>query len=186
MQYDLKWFRAVSLAFLAGYCFQSAARSEILTMAALSDGSHVYYHELITKSMEEIGYDVEIQVKPNLPLPQKRIVLLLENGKLTLHWMVQSDERDKSYVPVRVDITNGLAGHRILFIPKGSQSVYDSVKNLDDFRNLGKIDGLGKNWFDAKVWRKNRLRHYEQDGEWRCLYKKIPLSPECRSVRPAP
>lgn len=151
------------------------SRSEALslTLAATPDGTHAYYHELISGSMKEAGQEVKVRVKK--AMPQRRILMLLADGELTLHWMVQTDDRDKKYLPVRVGLTNGLIGHRVLFIPKGSQSVYDAVETLDDFRNLGKIGGFGKNWFDVKVWRHNRLRYFEQDGEWRTLYKKLPL-----------
>ncbi|HOV15525.1 MAG TPA: hypothetical protein PK771_14655 [Spirochaetota bacterium] len=137
----------------------------------LSDGTHRYYHDLITSALESNGYKVKLDVERSLP--QTRIVEYLDSGKLTLHWLVQNSERDSKYIPIEVGITNGLIGNRILFIPKGAQAIYDKVKTLDDFKKLDKIGGFGKNWFDIKVWEANNLKVFVKDGEWRDIYKMI-------------
>lgn len=149
--------------------------SETITLkvATFSDGSHKYYYELLQQSLEAIGHQVILETPSWEHLPQKRVVRMLDKGELSLFYLIQSEARDKKYTPVEVGITNGLIGHRILFIPKGQQTLYDNVNTLEDFRQLGKVGGLGVNWFDVKVWQANNLKYYKQDGEWRVLYKKV-------------
>ncbi|OHD17830.1 MAG: hypothetical protein A2086_12525 [Spirochaetes bacterium GWD1_27_9] len=143
----------------------------VLTTVELSDGTHNYYHELLTKALEAKGHKLTLNIEKSLPQP--RIVNYFENEKLSIHWLIQTKERDTKYIPVEVDITNGLTGNRILFIGKNKQKDFDNVKTLEDFRNLNKIGGLGKNWFDVEVWKANNLKYFEKEGEWRDLYKML-------------
>lgn len=155
-------------------CATNAFADEIiLTVPSNEDQSHTYYHELLQQSLEAEGHKVIL--KNAGVAPQKRHVMWLDQSEITLYWLVQSAERDTAYVPVDVGITNGLIGHRILFIPKGAQSQYDEVKNLDDFRKLDKIGAFGNGWFDVKVWRANNLKLLEEDGDWKKIYKKLEL-----------
>lgn len=142
-----------------------------LKLATLKDGGHQYYFELLEKSLTADGYKVTIESQNNVP--QKRVLALLSGGELTLHWFVKNNAKDKEYTPVEVGVTNSLIGHRILFIQKGSQSKYDGVQTLPDFRNLNLVGGFGKNWFDVKVWKENDLKYLEKDGNWRLIYKMV-------------
>lgn len=133
-----------------------------LNNAELKAGGQEYFTELLQKSLIEAGHKVSIN---NLGrLPQKRMALMLQTGELSLLLLVQSAERDKKYIPVEIGLTNGLIGHRILLIPKGQQSVYDAVTNLDDFRKIGKVGAFGRGWFDVKVWQFNQLKYLERQG----------------------
>lgn len=134
---------------------------------------HLFFHELLKTAITEAGHTPELIVKK---YPQKRIKKLIDNGSLSLFWMIESAERDKKYTPIKVGLTNGLIGKRILFIKHGEQSKYNNVKTLDDFRNLNLVAGMGKNWFDAKVWKINNLRYKEKEGNWKSIFKMIPRS----------
>jgi hypothetical protein len=136
-----------------------------------SPQQHLFYHELLKTAMIEAGHIPELIVKK---YPQKRIKKLLENGELSIYWMIESAPRNKKYIPIKVGLTNGLIGKRILFIKQGDQAKYDQVKTLDDFRNLNLIGGMGKNWFDANVWKINHLQYQENEGNWKSIFKMIP------------
>lgn len=88
--------------------------------------------------------------------------------------MIESEERNKRYIPIEVGLTNGLIGKRILFIRKGDQHLYDRVKTLEDFRRLNLFGGMGEKWFDCDVWNANNLIYKEQGGNWKTIFKKIP------------
>lgn len=154
-------------------CATNFAHASTITLklATLKDGGHEYYFELLEKSLTAIGYKVTIDQQNNVP--QKRVLALLGGGELTLHWFVQNNTKDKEYTPVEVGLTNSLIGHRILLIQKGSQSKYDGVQTLADFRKLNLVGGFGKNWFDVKVWKENDLKYLEKDGNWRLIYKMV-------------
>lgn len=142
-----------------------------LVIPTYPDNTHLFYVELLEKSLDAAGvkYTEEFQKD----LPQNRAVQMLDEGKLSLMWQLASAERDAKYTRVNVGLTNGLIGQRILLIPSDKEDVYAHVQNLDDFRKLGKVGGFGKNWFDAKVWKANDLKYEEIDGEWRVIYNMV-------------
>lgn len=116
-----------------------------------------YVSELISKSLSHHGYDVTINGINDLP--HKRVMLLLSDGdSLSLHWRGQSSTWDNKFASVEVDITNGLKGYRVLFIPKGKQKDFDPIKTLEDFRATGKVGGFGEGWSDVAIWQTNELK----------------------------
>ncbi|WP_035479590.1 hypothetical protein [Aliagarivorans marinus] len=154
--------------------FSVQAKQVTLVLPSYSDESHLYYHELLEQALLAAGHDVAITT-PSLHLPQKRAEAMLYNNQLSLVWLLHSEERDNSeqLVSVPVDLTNGLIGHRVLLIPPADNDSYRFVQTLDDFRQLDKTGGFGKNWFDVAVWQANDLNALEVDGEWRRLYKMV-------------
>jgi len=136
-----------------------------------SPSLYVYFHELLSASIKEAGHTPKLVV---LELPQLRTKEYLNSGEISIYWMIESEERNQRYEPIEVGITNGLIGKRILFIKKGSQSIYNAVKNLEDFRRLNQVAGMGKDWFDSKVWKANKLLYKEHSGLWTSIFKMIP------------
>lgn len=143
-----------------------------LTVPSLVDGNHLYYHELLERALTAAGHEV-ILISPTRHFPQKRIEGMLKNDEMSLYWMLATKDRDQLYTAVKVNLTNGMIAQRVILIPKGEQSTYDGVTNLEDFRQLGKIGAFGVNWFDIEVWKQNKLPYLIKDGEWRELYKII-------------
>jgi hypothetical protein len=166
--------RLAFLSFLLAICLlASAAQAERirLKLALLPDLKHRYYHELLNIALKVAGHNPFIERVGGLT--QEQIAQYLTKDRLTLHWFLQTKERDTKYVPVRVGITNGLIGQRILFIPKGQQPIYDNVNTLDDFKKLEKSAALGRMWFDVDVWKHNNLKYVTQAGDWRDIYRKL-------------
>jgi hypothetical protein len=139
-----------------------------LILPTYPDNSQLFYIDLIEKSLTAAGVSYTLEFEKDLP--QLRAVEMLDQGQLSLMWLVASAERDTKYTRVNVGLTNGLIGKRILLIPSGQSAVYENVQNLEDFRNLGKVGAFGKGWFDVKVWEANGLPYQEIDGEWRVIY----------------
>ncbi len=169
------------LALMAAFVLapsMAAARDQAavtLTVPTYGDGSHRYYHELLRQSMESIGYRPVLRIlAPHLP--QRRAVSMMERGELSLIWLLRTHERDSRFTRIDQPLTKGLISMRILFIPRGSQSVYNHVTSLGDFRKLGLMAGFGKGWYDARVWEANDLPFIERDGEWRVLYRQVAMS----------
>lgn len=139
-----------------------------LVLPTYADNTHLFYIELLQKSLDNAHIPYTITLEENLP--QNRAVEMLDQGQLSLMWLLASEERDSLYTRVNVGLTNGLIGQRILLLPPGQKEVYAHVKNLADFRDLGKVGAFGKNWFDTLVWANNDLPYQEIDGEWRVIY----------------
>lgn len=166
-------FLLTTVATLTLFALSAPARSDDinLKLASFPNGNHKYYHQLLEGALKASGHSVTISSLDNLPQP--RIISYLDTGELTLHWMLQTKERDTKYTPIDHKLTQGLIGQRIMLIPKDDEGVYAKVKTLDDFKALGKVAGLGKGWFDVGVWTHNGLKVTEQPGEWRTLYTMI-------------
>jgi hypothetical protein len=164
----VKWVIFLNLIVFCNVC---AADKVSLTIGEFPNGQHEYFVTLLKESLEASGHQVEIKLEKELT--QLRISEWVEDGKISLHWLLQSEQRDKKYIPIKVAITNGLIGHRLLLIPKGHQHIYNKIKTLDDFKRLGKVGGFGRNWFDIKVWEINDLKYEIADGDWRTIFRKV-------------
>ncbi|MGY5451260.1 hypothetical protein ACVFI8_10015 [Agarivorans sp. MS3-6] len=161
----------VGLLFLVSQSLYAATVE--LHLPVYSDDSHIYYHELLEQALLDAGHQPQIILSSNLP--QKRAESMLRNGQLSLVWLLATEERnqDPAFTPIKIGLTNGLIGHRLLLVPKSDVDSYRFVSNLDDFKALDKTGGFGKNWFDVAVWQHNQLATVEVDGEWRRLYKMV-------------
>jgi len=134
--------------------------------------AHQFYHDLLTRAIRETGQTPQLVVKT---YPQLRIKKLLEMGEISVYWMINSDDRNKRFHPIPVGLTNGLIGKRVLLIRPGDQHRYENIHSLEDFRTRGLIGGMGKHWYDAKVWQANRLRYLELSGNWKFIFGMVSL-----------
>ncbi|MCP3921860.1 MAG: hypothetical protein GY714_04665 [Desulfobacterales bacterium] len=125
-------------------CFMSVASAENikLNIPILEDGpfQHIFYHDLLKKSLEDSCHKVELV---SSRLPHLRIKYYMDIGEVSIFWMIESEERNNKYIPIKVGLTNKFIGKRVLFIKKGTQKKYNNVKTLNDFRKL--------NWLYGKI-----------------------------------
>ncbi|MGI0115478.1 hypothetical protein [Zooshikella sp. RANM57] len=144
-----------------------------LHMMSFSNNNHLYFHELLSSALQAINQPATIIAYPETP--QTRIIKYLEEGRISLHWMLQTPARDARYTPVKVNLTGGLIGIRVLLIPQGKASIYQNINTLDEFRQLPVVGALGKTWYDAEVWETNSLNFIPLEGDWRQVYKPLAL-----------
>lgn len=162
-------------SFLFILCLINAQAKEInlhLPIVNESPQQHLFYHELITTALNDIGYKVNVTTEL---LPHRRAINYLETGKVSLFWMFHSKQRDKEYIPIHINLTNNLVGRRLLFIKKSEQHLYDQVNNLNDFRQLKLVGGMGKNWYDVQVWQLNNLLYKEKEGNWSTIFTRMSI-----------
>ncbi|WP_051677127.1 hypothetical protein [Maridesulfovibrio frigidus] len=154
------------------FCFPRAANADkiYLRMPSYFDGEHDYYYELLEMALHNAGHEVTIDKVAELPTARER--KMLEDGDLSIGWYLQSSQRDNQYVPIPVNITNGLIGKRILLVPPEDLHAYKDVKTLDDFRALNKVGAFGWKWYDAVIWEKNGLP-FKEVLNWRNIFKMI-------------
>ena len=136
-----------------------------------STQQHLFFHELLETALIDDGQNPRL-ITPELP--QRRSKYFLNNGEISIFWMIESEQRNKQFIPIEVGLTNGLISKRILFIKKGDQHLYNNVDSLEDFRKLNLTGGMGEKWFDTKVWKANHLKYKEQSGEWKSIFRMIP------------
>lgn len=142
-----------------------------LKLAGSSDAT-TYARLLLEGALKAIGQQVQIE-EMNGDIPMSRLEVMLKQGDISVLILGQTAERDRKFLQVPVGMTDNLVSQRVLFIPKGSQPDYDPVRSLDDFRQLGKVAGMGEAWADRGVWESNDLPLKTISGDWRRLYRML-------------
>lgn len=133
--------------------------------------SVVYTRQVLEQTLAIGEYPVSVRELGNLPMT--RLELMLQRGDISVLILGPTAERNQRFLPVRVDMTDNLVNQRILFIRRGSQPLYDSVQNLDDFRALQQVAGMGTAWADRAIWEANGLPVAAIDGDWKRLYRMV-------------
>ncbi len=154
-------------------CASAAHAGERITLrvVALPQDRHLYYTRLLEESLRAAGYEPELVFVKDLPEP--RLWSMVAQDQLSLIWGVQTTARDHDYASIKNPLTNGLIGQRILLVKAGHEDDYAQVRALDEFRRLGKVGGVGVNWFEAEVWNFNLLPLYIKTGDWRRLFSMV-------------
>jgi hypothetical protein len=166
--------RALGLAAAAMVCLSAwAGRADELhlRMPASPNNTQQYFYDLLSEAMQAAGHPVSIELIAGLPPP--RIPGMLTNGDVDAYYFLQTLDRDHSFIPVPVQLTDGLFGERIMFIAQGDQPLYDRVGSLADFKGLGRVGAAGKGWIDVLIWHANGLPVYEHRRNWANLYAMI-------------
>jgi hypothetical protein len=135
------------------------------------DQQQQYYHRLLQESLQAEGHSVNLITEPEMPVV--RVSKLLEGGELSVHWFLQTAERDKRFLRVNIPLSFGLIGQRLLLVKKGQSAAYAKVKTLADLQAINKRAGMAQGWFDVMVWKENKLPVYEQIGDWQVLFKLV-------------
>ena len=171
MRIFCRTFLLLLLAFLsAGSSAQSEPKEVTLTLGG-TEQSFGYISKLLTRVLEREGYQVNIEYVGNLPMT--RLERMLAQGGISALTLGETDSRNQRLTPIRVGMTNGLIGRRILFIPRDKQSEYDAIETLADLRASGLVAGMGEAWGDVDIWNLNELPVQTVSGDWKLLYKMV-------------
>jgi hypothetical protein len=164
-------FRALGLCLL-GYFSGPAQASAVvpLTLGGTPE-SVAYCRQVLEQALALGGHPVVVRELGSLPMT--RLELMLQRGEISALILGPTAERERRFLPVRVDMTDNLVNQRILFIRKGSQALYDPVHGLEDFRRLQQVAGMGAAWADRAIWEANDLSVATIDGDWKRLYRMV-------------
>ncbi len=149
---------------------QACAEPLTIRIPEYTSGDHEYFHEILSSALSQAGHTAAIETIVDIPDLRERE--MLKAGDIDVLWLIRSKERDEQYLPIPVNLTNGLVGQRILLVSQAKKNNFKDINTLEDFRELGKIGGLGKDWFDVRVWAANDLP-YREIVKWRLLYDMV-------------
>src|SRR5690606_23412561 len=157
---------------LLGWLSVSAHASAVVHLALGGTPESVAYSRLLLEQALALGeHRVFVQELGNLPMT--RLELMLQRGDVSALILGPTAERERRFLPVRVDMTDNLVNQRILFIPKGRRALSGSVQGLEDFRRLQLVAGMGSAWADRTIWEMNGLPVTTVDGDWKRLYRMV-------------
>nr|WP_241198152.1 hypothetical protein [Pseudomonas oleovorans] len=133
--------------------------------------SVAYIRQVLEQTLALGGHDVTVRERGNPPMT--RLEVMLQRGDISALILGPTQVRERRFLPVRVGMTDNLVNQRILFIPKGSQALYDNVHSLEDFRRLQQVAGMGAAWADRAIWEANDLPVVTIEGDWKRLYRMV-------------
>ncbi|MGL1959337.1 MAG: hypothetical protein OCD00_18770 [Colwellia sp.] len=88
--------------------------------------------------------------------PLKRLVYYLrKNHLIDAAAFTVTQERNKNLLPIRIPISKGLIGYRLLMIHKEDIEKFSKINNLAELRNYTAGQGVG--WADVKILESNNL-----------------------------
>ena len=152
--------------------FSQSDKIILLNSFEYDDGRQKYYFELLDKSLEATGYQLDLKTFSN-PTHRRIEYMLDQTEDLFIYFFLKTEERDSRWVLIDTGLTNKLIAHRILFIPRGQQFVYNNVNTLHDFRALDRIGAFGELWYDIEIWKHNQLKYYAHKNDWRQIYNML-------------
>jgi hypothetical protein len=164
---------AIAPALSASSPSSAPAAAIVLRVPCFSDDGHQFYVQLLQSSLDAANQAAQIKCVNDIP--GRRMWKMLGDGKLDLIWGMQTPDKDKALVPIQVALTDGLVGQRILLIRPEDQGVFDRVTSIKTLRETGLVAGFGEGWFDAKVWKKNRLPVYEFPHRFSLIYSMVTV-----------
>lgn len=130
-----------------------------------------YTAEILTRALAAEGYNAIIRYVGIIPTP--RLEYMMAAGDVSCFILSKTAARSSRFLTVDVGMTNGLVSHRILFIRKEDQPLFDKVYTLSDLQKLSKVVGMGESWGDVAIWKENALPVKTIGGDWKRLYMMV-------------
>ena len=149
--------------------------TDVITLRApcFSDQRHKFYIQLLQSALDAIHQPSRISCVDDLP--GRRMWKMVDDGNLDLIWGMQAPSKDKHMVPIAVDLTDGLAGQRVLLIRPADQKVFDRITSVKSLRDSKLIAGFGEGWIDVSVWKNNDLPLYEFPNQFSLIYSMVAI-----------
>lgn len=132
------------------------SRYEVHAQAVIDQPGANYYTsllEMILNASRKPGETIDY-IYTDRQYSQARWLAELQQSPLNqVMWTVTNRERETLLRPIRVPISKGLLGVRLLIIRKEDQATFAAIKSPDQLKSL--MAGQGINWPDAKILMSN-------------------------------
>lgn len=135
-----------------------AKEAEIIVWDRLANNPVIYrvLQMALDKTRAEYGpYHLTL----SRPMEQGRVMLeLAKNQKVNLANFAPTSERETKLLPIRIPVTKGLLGYRVCLIKEGTQSQFDGIHSLQDWKKRGLRVGQDTHWPDTAILEGNGLK----------------------------
>jgi len=152
-----------TLILWSGASLASTERGESLVvrypdMSSPLDQRNDYFEQLLRlaleKTRDDFG-DYRLQAVP-LRVPQGRILRLLSTGeKIDVLWSMTTRNRERHLRPVRIPLTKGMAGYRLLVVRSDDHARFAGATTLEALARH--VAGQAADWPDTDILRHNEL-----------------------------
>lgn len=100
-------------------------------------------------------YD-EGTIKPHpFPMSQSRQIVTLLEGQADIMWSISTERLEKTLLPVRFPLIQGLGGYRIFVINQAKQGNFPADQTLDNIKRMACVQG--HDWPDSKILAAHRF-----------------------------
>lgn len=134
-------------------------RIKIKVQATEQERNTNYFSLLLVKALEASKSEnetLEIIYSPR-DLSQARWISMLQKDTSNfVIWTMTDIQREEQLLPIRIPLSKGLFGYRVLIIRQNEQSRFDHIQRIEDFATL--IGGQGTHWPDTHIMTANGLK----------------------------
>lgn len=129
-----------------------------------------YYLELLRQALaasaDQFG---PWQLRPvYAPAHQGRVLKLVARGNIDVMWAMTSTEREAEARPIRIPLTAGLIGYRVLVVRQDQAPDFGGITRLDQ---LARFRGVqGHDWPDLPILQANGLT-VQAEGDLMAMYR---------------
>jgi len=91
----------------------------------------------------------------NEDVTQARGLNMLSEATVDIAFLGTNIEREKNYLPVKIDIMRGILGYRVFLILDKNIKLFEPIKNIVELSKLRA--GFGQQWADYEILKANNL-----------------------------
>lgn len=143
------------------------AQASVIELTLRQNPVTPYMVELLETALEAQGHSANITIVDLPPLRFDHLISAGDGGYVAF----KNSRRDvPNAIRIDVPLTDGLIGHRVVFLNPENREMFADVQTLADLRATGAAGGFGEGWFDGRIWDANGLENVAVSGEWRNIY----------------
>lgn len=147
------WLRCLCALALAALLPASGAPSTEVIYPG-DDFRYAEYIELLHTALEKtVATDGPFTLHPaRLPMTEPRFLLEARKGRLVnVVWSASDRDKEAQLIPIRIPLSKGLLGWRVMLIEHRMQGRLEHVSTLEDLKDFS--FGLGLGWGDVPIYR---------------------------------
>jgi len=146
----------VLLISLSLFCAVTNAATWVVTYPGpLYDGDegHKYPEALLKLALEKTGVRYRLVPSQRIKQQSKALRQLRENIEVNVVWSMTDRQREEDLLPIRIPITKGLIGWRVMLTHKNKPFYKKVVNSLADLLVYSPVQGV--DWPDTKILQAN-------------------------------
>jgi len=115
-----------------------------------------FIEELLHLIISKEGHSLVLNYKPRQFTKGRALKELALGEFFDLNWSATSKELEQALLPIRIPISQGLIGWRVLLIKNGKQALFKRIKQLEQLRTLIGVQRF--DWEDYQIMKENGLQ----------------------------
>lgn len=167
-RHKLQWISVIIVFVLSSFASLSLARTIKIMGGRVEIGHENNYFVALTKMVlsktSHLYPEDSIEIIKSHEVTQWRLFRFLDYKELDIIWSATSSMRELKYLPIRIPLTKGMLGYRVLLTHKDNQEHFKNILNENELKRM--IACQGAHWPDSDILEDNdykvaRVVHYE-------------------------